>query len=675
MRQHLILLALVWQTSSTQLAQAYQGREVDRFRQREFANRVSMHKSSQRASASGQNINVTYYGLNITVQQANPRIIGSVRIEGLILADNVTSVTFDVLTPLAVDSVLANGIKAIILTSSSTVQIETAVASKGTTVAFDIFYHGTPVTVPSYGYVIETVQPGTTTPWFMTNSEPYGAPNWWPCKDDPGDKADSLDVWVTCDERFKVGSEGKLVSVTPAGSGKHTYHWSHRYPISSYLVSVSLTNYAEFSDWFKYSPTDSMQILNYVLPADSAQVRSQLAKTVSMLEVFSKLLGLYPFVTEKYGHAQVTQFWGEEHQTMTSLGTVGLSGFLEWMMSHELAHQWFGDMITMGSWSDLWLNEGFASYAEALYSERAYGKHSYDSTMNSHMLDAKLANGSVFVADTLNQSVLFAWGTVYRKGSTVLHMLRHVLGDSVFFGALKGYATNPKFMYRNTSTQDFQKAFEDYSGKNLDYFFQEWIYGVGYPIYTYKHAVDSAASGFTSNVRIIQTAGRSNPSIFTMPIDLKFSSAGWDTTVTVFNNVADQTFSIALSHKASSVQLDPDLWILRDATFDLNWTGVANGETPYSFELSQNYPNPFNPSTVISFQLPVASNVSLKVFDLLGREVAMLVNEEKPAGAYQIRWNASNAQSGVYVCRIIVGDPSSGSGQRYVETRKMVLVR
>ena len=619
--------------------------EADRYR----------HMRDQAASTlSDSSIDVTYYKLNLTISTSPNYLRGIVTIKAVSKVQSLTLITLDLMSTMTVDSVRVAGGTVSFAQFINTFSINLDRSyGEGEVVTLDVYYEGVPVAT---GFGSFEFGSHAGMPWVWSLSEPYGARDWWPCKDAPLDKADSVDVWVTCNSAFKVGSNGRLVAVIDNGNGTSTHQWAERYPISTYLVSIALTNYAEFSNWFHYSPTDSMQVLNYVLPEDLAAALDSLPKTVDALRILSGLYGLYPFIREKYGHSEFGLGGAMEHQTMTST-----TGFGEFVVVHELAHQWFGDMITCANWQNIWLNEGFARYSEALYAEARYGANAYRDYMRYQADGARAAIGPVYSRDTSDIPVLFNDALTYRKGAMVLHMLRHVLGDSVFFRCMRNYANDPRFRFNVATTGGFQSVCESTSGLSLGYFFNEWVFGEKYPHYTYAWTATSSGSGFEVSIAIGQTTGTTNPAIFSMPIDFKLSAAGWDTTVVLFNTSNEQQFRVPVSHRPDSVLLDPGEWILHD---------IVNSLIPTQYTLEQNYPNPFNTSTRISYSVfPTGTRqaVSLKVYDVLGREVATLVNTEQVPGTYQTTFDGSGLASGVYFYRLQAGG--------FAETKKLLLLK
>ena len=627
------------------------------------ARRYERLKEAMARPVSDLNIDAKYYKLNLTITTSPNYLRGIVTMKATSRVPNLASVTLDLMNPLTVDSVKTGSTRLTFTQQPTTLTITLdRNYSSGELVTVDIYYRGVP---GSSGFGSFSFSTHSGTPWVYTLSEPYGAKDWWPCKDHPSDKADSVDIWVTVDSTFKVGSEGKLVAVINNGNGTKTYRWAERYPISTYLVSMAITNFAEFTNWFKYSPTDSMPVLNYVLPEHLATAQANLPRTIDMLTIYSARYGLYPFINEKYGHSEFGWSGGMEHQTMTSIGG-GSNPFSESIVAHELAHMWFGDMITCANWPNIWLNEGFATYSVAVYYEGKYGVSNYNSYMNSQMSSARSAVGTVYVQDTSSTGTLFNSNLVYAKGATVLHMLRHVLGDSIFFRSLRAYAYDPRFRYGVATTENFKEVCETVSGDSLRYFFNEWIYGQNYPRYTYSwRAVVDTNGGYIVPIRIQQTTGTTNPPFFTMPVDFRLTGAGLDTTVRLWNNAADQYFTVHVPTLPTAAQFDPNNWILKTAT--VASVDDRGTDKPGSFSLYQNYPNPFNPTTTISYRIRDRAPVVLKVFDVLGREVATLVNETQEPGEHAVAFDAGDLSSGVYYYQLRAG--------MLMQSRKMLVVR
>ncbi|MFH0990450.1 MAG: M1 family aminopeptidase [bacterium] len=655
----LAALNVVAQESNEFIEKNFQQQEAQR-----YLNLMRLQKST---SLGQETFDVTYYKLDIKITTIPNYLNGSVTMTARSLVNGLSSITLDLMDTLKVDNVkIGNTTKAVIQARSNFTFSLDRSYNQGELFTVTVNYQGLPGSSGFGSFSFDKSRNGVYL--VSTLSEPYGTKDWWPSKDHPGDKADSADIWVTCDASFKVGSQGKLVSVVDNGNGTKTHKWSHRYPIATYLISMAMTNYAEFTHWFKYSANDSMPVLNYVFPEQlqsNPAMITQGALTVGMLQIYSDLYGLYPFIKEKYGHAQFLWGGGMEHQTMTSL-----SNLSESLVAHELAHQWFGDMITMSTWPDIWLNEGFATYSVALYYEKKNGFANYTSYMNSQMSSARSATGSIYVQDTSSVNRLFSSSLVYAKGATVLHMLRHIVGDAAFFTAIKRYATDPRFMYKVAQTSDFRSVFESVSAKNLKYFFDEWIYGTSFPSYKYEWGSSvNPGGGYKVRVQLSQT----RTPFFTMPVDLRFTGTGLDTTVTVMNDVQNQTAIFYLSKQPTATQFDPGNWILKDVqTFVVNTERI--GSVPKEFALHQNYPNPFNAGTMISFSLPHTAHVSLEIFDALGRKAkTLLKQEERAAGTHTLHYAADDNEgrgisSGVYYCRMTT-DAGFSANQKLIILR------
>ena len=322
----------------------------------------------------------------------------------------------------------------------------------------------------------------------FTLSEPYAAQTWWPCKDDPADKIDSVRISVTAPANMLVASNGLLVEQIVNPNNSKTFVWKERYPITTYLVSLAVDAYSAFSDSFEYSPGNFMPIEYYVYPSQLTTAQAAFSKIPDMLDSFSRLFGMYPFVQEKYGHAVFPWGGAMEHQTCTSIG--GVSTSWESTYAHELAHQWYGDLVTCRDWHHIWLNEGFATYCEALWIEDYYGDAAFHSYVNSSLSNSNFTGSfvpPVYRHDITDPWSIFSW-TVYIKGMWVLHMLRHVVGDPIFFQIMHDYPNDPAFAFKTATTEQFRDFCETSSGMELDWFFQQWIYESYYPVYYWGYS-------------------------------------------------------------------------------------------------------------------------------------------------------------------------------------------
>jgi len=608
------------------------------------------------------NIDATYYKLDLKITYYPKQLIGNVTVNFKSTSDGLQSFFLDLVNGMQVDSILMNNNNVSYTHSNDLITITLPqVMNTGDSNSVNVYYHGNPESAGGFGsFVFDTHGNNKNVIW--TLSEPYGSKDWFPCKDTPGDKVDSSDVWVTCDSFYTVASNGTLEGINTLGGNLVRYRWKNHYPIAQYLISIAMTNYFIYHNQFDYAPDKTMELTHYIFPETwNGTVKSQIDKTVDMLEVFSDKFGLYPFINEKYGHAQFGWGGGMEHQTLTSIVSFGSS-----IVSHELTHQWFGDDITCKDWHHIWLNEGFATYGEAVYVEATNGLNAYKNKIQGEMNSAKNAQGSIWVQNINSINEIFNGSRSYAKGAVVLHMLRGILGTETFFNVLKAYIADSTLAYGVATTEDFQRVAQSVSKKNLNYFFSEWIYGENYPVYSYDWGYSSLGSG-NYNVWIdINQAQNTNPNYFTMPIQLKIRAGGVDTTVTVFNNKQSQNFNFTVSGKPSNLTFDPDNWILKDMG---SFTDVSGNKiTPVKFSLSQNYPNPFNPSTTIQFQIPETAETNLAVFDMLGNRVATLINGKKSAGKYSVEFKPDNGiASGIYLYKLQSG--------KFSQTRKMIFLK
>ncbi len=524
----------------------------------------------------------------------------------------------------------------------------------GEQVTVEIEYFGN----PQGDYFGWTLYSGDHLIW--TLSEPYGARDWWPCKDLNTDKADSMDITVTVPDNLVVASNGLLAAVTIPEPGKKTFAWRERYPIVTYLVSLTIHPFTVFHDEYHSALGDTMPLDYYVVADKVTEATNGYAITPAIITAFAGAFGEYPFLKEKYGHVHFPWGGGMEHQTLTSLH---YDAYGPWIIAHELAHQWFGDLVTCADFGHIWLNEGFATWSEAYWREVSEGVPAY----HEEMAQARfMGPGTIFVENPDNFWDIFDYDLVYQKASWVPHMLRHMLGDDDFFPAIRQYLDT--YGHGSATTEQFQVVLEDYSGLDLTAFFQQWIYGDFYPVYDFSWNSQPSGSGHQVSIRVkqVQTLG----GLFSMPLDVVFETASGPVTFVIDNSEEVQWYSFQVDDPVTAVALDPDHWVLCEVN-DLGVSPVGD-DVPGAARLVGNVPNPFNPATEIRFTLPMDQAVRLAVYDVSGRLVKTLVDEVRPAGDNEVRWDGTDRSgravaSGAYFARL--------TGQDVSQVRTMALIR
>jgi aminopeptidase N len=590
------------------------------------------------------NIDIGYYKLNLTISYTQKYLKGEATIS-FKAKTTISNCFLDLKNALKVDSIKLENKKLTFNQETTKINITLdKTYSANQSLSLIVYYQGTPVTSAYGSFTFSTHGSGSPIVW--TLSEPYGAPDWFPCKDTPADKADSSDVWITMPKEFVSVSNGVLVRTLDNNNGTRTYQWKNRYPIAHYLISIASTNYTEYKNYFKYSATDSMAVTHYIYPESfTTDVKSQLDQTPFMLKLFSEKFGLYPFIKEKYGHAQCGFGGGMEHQTCSSMGNFDAS-----LVAHELAHQWFGDKITCKSWEHIWLNEGFATFSEAVYAEALGGKTAYKSAINNEMVYAKRAVGTLFIQDISNENNIFNSNRAYSKGAVVLHMLRGIVGDEKFFKILQNYLSS-SVAYNSATTEDFQKVAEQTTGLNLGYFFKEWVYGENYPKYSYSWTnVKKSDGSSTVNIKITQTKN-SIPEYFSMPVDIKIISSEGELTTTVFIDKPTQDIEIPdIKGDITQLVFDPENKILKNVTETaVRPTGNEPLNVLTDWFIS---PNPTSGEAMINFTLQQNSSTRITLCDMSGRKLRELPEEKLSTGAYTRNIKLNDLSAGNYIVRI-----------------------
>lgn len=500
-----------------------------------------------------------------------------------------------------------------------------------------------------------------------TFSEPSDARFWMPCYDEPWEKA-SAEINVTVPAGYVAASNGKLLGVTDNVGGTRTWRWKEDNQIATYLMCVTASQFTVSNSSYVRAIGDTVPLQYYAWAADSLSCALYLPTVRQMMGAFSGRFGEYPF--DKYGMTAIAPFGylGMEHQTITTLNRFARTW--EKVVAHELAHQWWGDLVTCGTWPNIWLNESFATYSEALWFEHLGGLTGLKNYMKDTLEHFQFSSWQGAVYDPVGQGFNLFDDVVYSKGAWILHTLRGVLGDSTFFRALRAY--RGRYSGRSAVTSEFAAVVDSIAGTDMSWFFNQWIYGRGWPIYAFASKWETD----TLTLNILQTQSPPSP-VYKMPIRVRATYPSGDTTFVVWDSLASQTFRLHSPFQPSLVEFDPDRWILKKTIpYPVS---VKEGGVPIEFALHQNFPNPFNPTTMIAFTLPsLATNgargreregsfVNLKVYDVLGREVATLVNEIKSPGLHSVVFDGANLASGIYVYRL-------GAGAVTV-SRKMILLK
>lgn len=465
--------------------------------------------------------------------------------------ENVQNLDFDFSEALTMDSVRYHGalLKFTITGDQIQVHFPTTLLN-GSTDSLTFYYQGKP-TSTGFGSFIVDEHAGTPVLW--TLSEPYGAREWWPCKQSLNDKIDSIDVYITNPVAYKAASNGLLINESIA-NGKITAHWKHRYPIAAYLICMAVTNYEVFTEFAPFG-NQTTTILNYVYPENLQEAKVGVAQNVTHMQLYDQLFGIYPFQNEKYGHAQFGWGGGMEHQTMTFVTSYGFE-----LLAHELAHHWFGDKVTCGSWQDIWLNEGFATYLSGLCYQYLLPEYWLPFKQQRIATITSQPGGSVFVTDTSSVNRIFSGRLTYAKGAMILHQLRWICGDSIFFKGIRNYINDPAIAYSYAKTSDLKRHLEAVSGKNLTGYFADWFTGQGYPSYQISWSQDITQ---TIHVKLNQTQSHGSVDFFEMPVPLKINGpTGQSITIVLDNTFNGQNFSQQINFPIASVEFDPELWLI-----------------------------------------------------------------------------------------------------------------
>ncbi len=555
------------------------------------------------SGAPGRGYDITYLRCAWALEPTVRAINGSVTTYFTTTAD-LDTIWFDLSDSLAVTNAVHQGSAlTVVHTGDRLGLVLPTTLAAGTADSVTVDYGGVP---PTTGFGSFELGDHNGQPMLWTLSEPYGASDWWPSKEDLGDKADSLDLFVTTPLGNRAAGNGVLMDSLVNGTSI-TWHWRHRHPIAHYLVATAVGPYVAYTD-LCYLPNDTVEILNYVFPDEVQDAQNITSQCAAQMQLYSQLFGTYPFANEKYGHAHFGWGGGMEHQTMTFVGAWNWE-----LQAHELAHQWFGDKVTCGSWQDIWLNEGFATYLSGLCYEHIATQFWMPFKQGRINTVTSQPDGSVFVADTTDVGRVFDGRLSYAKGAMVLHMLRWVCGDSAWFAGVGNYLNDPDIAFGSARTYQLQDHLEAASGLDLDGFMADWFTGEGFPSYTLPW---SQNAGGDVELTLYQSSSHPSVDFFELPVPVRFWNSTNDTTVVLDHQSSGQLFTFNLPFQADSAQLDPDLWLISAQNVVTRVAEVRGRD-----ETVVLYPNPA--SSTITVRVPAAhGRLNARVLDAYGRVVS-----------------------------------------------------
>lgn len=582
------------------------------------------------ANVNTQNYDVKYHRMRFTVDPATLFITGEVTTHYL-ATQNLNTVTFDLNNTLTVSSVLRHGTPVSFTQNINKEVVITLPTTQNANVldSLTINYSGIPSS--NEGSFTKYTHAGVA--GFYTLSEPFGARDWWPCKQDLNDKVDNIDVYLTMPSQYVGVSNGVQIAAVTNPNNTKTTHFKHNYPIAAYLIAIAGTNYSIFTQQAGTAP-NTFPIVNYIYPETQTATQNNLAVTLPIMNLYEQLFETYPFHNEKYGHAQCALGGGMEHTTVSFMG-----GFDRNLIAHELGHQWFGDKITCGSWKDIWLNEGFATYLSGLVIENLDGTTSFNSWKGSLINDiTSQTGGAVYLTDAeaLNSGRIFSSRLSYNKGAMVANMLRFKLGDTNFFQGMKNYLADPNLAYGYASTENLKTHLAAASGMNLDEFFNDWVYKQGYPTYTI-----TAQNWIGGQVRFVinQTTSHFSVPFFEMPVPVRVTGAGGQTLDLVLDNTTNgQVILKPVPFTVTGVVFNP-----KNDIISKNSTMTLGNEDFALIEGIKLYPNPT--SNTLNLQLPESVFVEKAIFY---NSLGQIIKESKS----ETSWDVSSLPTGINYIKI-----------------------
>jgi aminopeptidase N len=559
---------------------------------------------------------VTSYDLEVLLDPLARTITGTIDIGLTALADGKTRVRLDLVDELTCNGIRFRGAAATYTHQGDSLVVDfTTALNTAAPETLTVSWNGRPPVHGNFntGLMFRTNENGTPddpsddVPMIANQNQPWSAHSWWPCKDHPSDKA-LVSLAATVPEELLLISNGTLVGEDSPAPGLRRFAWREAYPIATYLVSLAATNFVSWSEDCAPGSFPQVRLDYHVFPQDRANAEIDLEPTCDMLELMTELAGPYPFAGEKYAQVEYKWFGSMEHQTATSLSPIIFRGdrYFELVIIHELAHQWFGDSLTPDQWSDIWLNEGFARYLEALWIEDEYGQEDYRDYMRAIGVerhpDYFADDGVLIDPDPILPNTL-----IYDKGAWVLHMLRMWIGKPAFREFLFNYATAPELALGSVTLADMIGHAEAAAGRDLDAFFDPWLTTSAVPVIrTEWNRTRPGLDGHGVSITLTQ---EQSP-LFEVAVPVVIHSGCQTIPGVIRMDRSSHTMNLETPCRVDSVTVDPEGMVLMR----------TQPAPPAPLQVDGPWPNPVSPTGgKFSIYLTAESEVVVKMYDIRGR--------------------------------------------------------
>ena len=594
---------------------------------------------------STRGFDVGHYTLDLRIDPVAESLSGRVDIAFALESPAPQHLLLDLISNLTVDSVAWGGEAAPWTHTGDSLLVDVPPSAGDAEIS--VWYHGFPqpesqinagMLFRSYGSTREN--PDGLGRTVFTVSEPWSANSWWPCKDHLADKATAT-IAMTVPDTMRAVANGLLVEEAPADAGWTRFVWEEDYPLSTYLIGLAVANYTEWEEDCALS-SGVLPLTFHVYPTDETAARNDLGRTCEMIAFMETLCGPYPFMSERYGHMEIKWPGAMEHQTSTSVGQVFLpgTGYYDQIIVHELAHQWFGNLQTPADWSDIWLNEGFASYFQALWIEHDQGREAFFERMD-RFGPGNPGHEDLFADDGIltDPWPILPNTMIYHKGAWVLHMLRGAIGDAAFFDFLHAY--DPARAYGHVTTADMVAAAQAAAGRDLSAFLDPWLYTSAVPHLVWR-TVEAGLPGGGTRVKVVLEQEQETLFELHVPLRIRSDSAQIDPVMVL--STAIDSFSFDIAGAVQEIELDPDGWVLmsvRDTT--TAYPPPAGGLPTDAITLMPLRPSPSDGRNLdLAFYMNVDGDVRLNVYDIRGRrrdslDLGYRAEREDP---YLWIWNA-----------------------------------